>query len=78
MAKKLTDFKNPLTAKEGSVFDLANWVGGILWVVMVGMVIALGVKTLEKIDSFVPGTQTPNVAPYKQEVAPSGPQYTIL
>ena len=78
MAKKLTDFRNPLTAKEGSVFDLGNWLGGILWVVMVGMVIALGVKTLEKIDSFVPGNQTPNVAPYKQEPVATGMQFNII
>lgn len=77
MAKKLTEFKNPITAKEGSIFDIYNWVGGILWVVMVGMVIALGVKTLDKVDSFVPGNQVPNVAPYKSEPV-TGTQYTVL
>lgn len=74
---KLTDFKNPLSTNSGSIFDLANWLGGILWVVMVGMIIAIGVKALDKIDKFVPGNQTPNIAPYKSEPV-TGPTYTVL
>lgn len=77
MAKKITDFKNPLAAREGSVFDIGNWIGGVLWVVMVGMVVAIGVKTLEKLDSFIPGNQTPNIAPYKAEPVAGNP-YTVL
>lgn len=77
MAKKLTDFRNPLAAKEGSIFDLSVWLGGVLYVVMVGMVIALGVKALNKLDSFVPGNQTPNIAPYKAEPV-TGQQFTVL
>lgn len=74
---KITDFKNPLASKEGSIFDLYTWIGGIMWVVMVGMIIALGVKALDKIDSYVPGNQTPNIAPYKSEPV-NTPQFTIL
>lgn len=77
MAKKITDFKNPLTNSGGSIFDISNWIGGILWVVMVGMVIALGVKTLDKIDNVVPGTQTPNMPPYQQPPINNGPQFKI-
>ncbi len=75
---KLNEFKNPLASKQGSIFDLTNWIGGVMWVVMVGMIIALGVKALDKIDSFVPGNQVPNIAPYKSEPVAPGPQYTIL
>lgn len=74
---KLTTFKNPVTAKEGSVLDLSNWIGGVMWVVMVGMIIALGVKALDKLDSVVPGNQTPNIAPYKAETVAAGPQITV-
>ena len=41
MAKKLTEFKNPLTNSGGSIFDLSLWLGGILWVVMFGMIFAI-------------------------------------
>ncbi len=77
MAKKLTDFKNPLTASSGNVLDFSMWLGGVLWVVMVGMILALGVKALNKVDSIVPGNNTPNVAPYKAEPV-TGTPYTVL
>ena len=50
MAKKLTEFKNPLTNSGGSIFDLSLWLGGILWVVMFGMIFAMGTKALSVID----------------------------
>ncbi len=75
---KLTTFKNPVTAKEGSVLDLSNWIGGIMWVVMVGMIIALGVKALDKLDSVVPGNQSPNMAPFKAEPVVAGPQIEVI
>lgn len=61
---KLTDFKNPLTAKEGSIFSLSTWTGGILWVVMVGMILAIGVTLTNKLDAILPGNQSPNIKPY--------------
>jgi len=75
---KLTEFKNPLTAREGSIFDLTNWIGGILWVAMTGVILALGVKALGKIDNYVPGNQTPNIAPYKTEPVQTGQQFVVL
>ena len=77
MAKKITEFKNPLTASSGNVLDLGVWLGGVLWVMMVGMIVALGVKALNKVDAIVPGNNTPNVAPYKAEPV-TGTQYTVL
>jgi len=74
---KLSTFKNPVAAREGSVLDLSNWIGGVMWVVMVGMIIALGVKALEKLDKVIPGNQTPNIAPYKTETVAAGPQITV-
>lgn len=77
MAKKITDFKNPLTVSSGSIFDLSNWLGGILYVVMFGMIVAIGTKALNVIDRRVPGAQTPNMKPYEQPVT-SAPGYTVL
>lgn len=76
MAKKLTDFRNPLTEKEGSIFDLSVWLGGILWVVMFGMIVAMGTKALSAVDNKLPGNQTPGMKPYAQPVA--GDPYIVL
>lgn len=76
MAKKLTDFRNPLTEKEGSIFDLSVWLGGILWVVMFGMIIAMGTKALTVVDNKLPGNQTPAMKPYQQPTV--GDPYNVL
>ncbi len=57
--------KSPLNLS-GSVFDVSNWLGGILWVVMFGMIVAMGTKVLNVIDNKVPGNQTPGMKPYVQ------------
>lgn len=72
MAVPKVSFKNPLTSSSGSVFDLSNWVGGILWVIMFGMIMAMGTKALHVIDARVPGVQTPNMKPYTQVNTGSG------
>lgn len=72
MSKKLTDFKNPLTMSGGSIFDWSVWTGGILFVVVVGMIMAMGAKALTIVDGKFPGNQTPNVAPYTQPSTGSG------
>jgi hypothetical protein len=66
MAVKLTSFKNPLTSSSGSVFDPSQWLGGILWVVMFGIIVSMGTKALHVIDARVPGAQAPNMKPYQQ------------
>ena len=71
---KITEFKNPLQSKEGSIFDLSQWTGGILWVVMVGLVLAVGVTLVQKIDAVLPGSQTPNIKPYSKMDTGSGIQ----
>ena len=76
MAKKLTDFRNPLTEKEGSIFDLSVWLGGILWVVMFGMIVAMGTKALSAVDNKLPGNQTPGMKPYVQPS--TGDPYIVL
>lgn len=68
MAKKISEFKNPLTASTGSIFDIENWLGGVLWVVMFGAIFAMGAAVLAKVDKIIPGNQTPNMKPYAQEV----------
>lgn len=65
-------FKNPITNSSGSVLDLSNWIGGIVWVVMFGMIMAMGTKALSVIDSKVPGNQTPGMKPYIQPSVGSG------
>ena len=65
LATKLTQIKNPLTEKGGSIFDPGLWLGGILWVIMFGMIVAMGTKALSVIDSKLPGSQT-----YQQPAAP--------
>lgn len=75
MAKKLTEFKNPLTNSGGSIFDLSLWLGGILWVVMFGMIFAMGTKALSVIDNKLPGNQTPNLSGYKQPAVGDGINY---
>lgn len=78
MAKKtLSSYKNPLTTTSGSVFDLGTWLGGIMWVVMFGMIVAIGSTLLGKVDKVIPGSQTPNMKPYTQTVD-AGPGYTVL
>lgn len=74
--KKLTEFKNPITANSGSIFDISVWLGGVIWVVMFGMIVAMGTKALGVIDSKLPGNQTPGMAPYAQPIV--GEQYTVL
>lgn len=66
MGKPLTSFKNPLTASSGSIFDPGVWLGGILYVVMFGIIVAMGTKALSVIDARVPGSQSPNMKPYSQ------------
>lgn len=74
---KLTQFKNPLTNNSGSVTDYTQWIGGVLWVVMVGLIISIGAKALGKVDAFIPGNQTPNIKAY-QNAAPVGQSVNIL
>lgn len=76
MAKKITDFKNPLMASSGSVLDWSQWTGGIVWVVMIGMIMAMGASALHYVDRKMPGSQTPNVKPFAQPVVESG--YNVL
>ena len=77
MVKKSTEVKNPLTTTGGSIFDVGLWLGGILWVVMFGMIFAIGSKALSVIDSKLPGTQTPNISSYQQPAA-AGSGITLL
>jgi hypothetical protein len=73
MAKKITEFKNPLTSTSGSVLDLNAWIGGVMWVVMFGIIVAMGTKVLSVVDSKVPGSQTPDMKPFAQpQTAGSG------
>jgi len=72
MGKPILSFKNPLTNTSGSLFDVGNWLGGILWVIMFGIIIAMGTKALNVIDSKVPGNQTPGMRPYIQPNVGSG------
>ena len=65
---KLTEYKNPLTNKEGSIFSVSDWIGGIMWVVMFGIMFAIGANIVGKIDKILPGNQTPNMKPYEKEV----------
>lgn len=65
---KLTEYKNPLTNKEGSIFSISDWIGGIMWVVMFGIMFAVGANIVGKIDKILPGNQTPNMKPYEKEV----------
>ena len=70
---KLTQFKNPLTNNSGSVTDYTQWIGGILWVVMVGLIISLGAQVLTKVDKVLPGNQTPNIKAYQSNAPLSNP-----
>jgi len=70
---KLTQFKNPLTNSSGSVTDYSQWIGGVLWVVMVGLIISLGAQVLAKVDKVIPGNQTPNVKAYQSSSPISNP-----
>lgn len=72
MATKLTQIKNPLTTSSGNLLDVGLWLGGILWVVMFGMIFAMGSKALSVIDSKLPGNQTPNLQGYTQPSTGSG------
>lgn len=72
MAKKITDFKNPLTMTSGSVLDASTWLGGILFVVMFGMIVAMGTAALNVIDRKVPGQQSPNMKPYGSTIVDDG------
>lgn len=74
--KKLSEFKNPLAEKSGSIFDVSVWLGGVLWVVMFGMIVAMGTKALNVIDNKLPGKQAPDMAPYSQTIV--GETYTVL
>lgn len=65
---KLSQYKNPLTNKEGSIFSISDWVGGIMWVVMFGIMFAVGAAIVGKIDKVLPGNQTPHMKPYEKEV----------
>ena len=65
---KLSQYKNPLTNKEGSIFSISDWVGGIMWVVMFGIMFAAGAAIVGKIDKVLPGNQTPNMKPYEKKV----------
>lgn len=74
---KLTDFKNPLTNKEGNILNYSDWLGGILWVVMFGMIVSIGAKLTAKLDKVLPGETTPNMKVYQgKEVKSDG--LTIL
>lgn len=74
---KLSSFKNPLTNSSGSVFDWSVWLGGIMWVVMFGMIVAMGTKALSVLDTKLPGNQTPAMSPYQQP-RPSGDGITVI
>ena len=71
VSKATFNAKSPLNMS-GSVFDVSNWVGGILWVVMFGIIVSMGSKALNVIDARVPGSQTPNMKPYQQVNTGSG------
>lgn len=60
MAAKLANFKNPLTSSGGNLFSIGDWLGGIFWVVWVGIIFSLGAKLLSKADSVIPGEVTPS------------------
>lgn len=66
--KSLLTFKNPLTSQSGSVADPSVWTGGILWVVVIGLIFAMGSALSTKIDKVIPGNQTPNMKPYSAPV----------
>ena len=65
MSAKITSFKNPLTASSGNMLDWSTWLGGILWVIMLGVVMSVGVKAYSAIDKRVPGDNTPNLRMYQ-------------
>ena len=72
---KLSDFKNPLVAEKGNIFNLSDWVGGIMWVVFAGVVFTLGSKVTGKLDTVVPGTITPNA--YKNVTTVAAPTSAV-
>ena len=65
MSKSLTAFKNPLTTPSGNLLDWSTWLGGILWVVMLGVVVSIGVKAYSAVDKRIPGDNTPNLRMYQ-------------
>lgn len=75
MAAKLANFKNPLTSTGGNLFSVSDWLGGIFWVVWVGIIFSVGAKLLSKADTVIPGDVTPSA--YKtmnaSPLAASGP-----
>jgi len=60
MAAKLANFKNPITAQGGNLLSASDWLGGIFWVVWVGIIFSVGAKLLSKADAVIPGDVTPN------------------
>ncbi|HYE68646.1 MAG TPA: hypothetical protein VEA58_08540 [Anaerovoracaceae bacterium] len=65
--------ENPLLMKSVNLFDISTWISGILFVVMFGIVVAMGSKVLSVIDNKVPGNQTPSGIPgYQAPVVGSG------
>lgn len=59
------------------MLDWSNWLGGIMWVVMFGMILSIGAKLTGKIDKVLPGETTPNLGVYQgKEVKSDG--LTIL
>lgn len=70
MPKPIIKFTNPITATSGNALDPSVWLGGIVWVLMFGLITAMGVKALGVIDSKIPGNQTPDFKPYAKGVSP--------
>jgi hypothetical protein len=60
MSAKLANFKNPLTSAGGNLFSISDWLGGIFWVVWVGIIFSVGAKLLSKADTVIPGDVTPS------------------
>ena len=60
MAKKLLSFENPLVARSGSVISPQMWIGSILWVVMIGIILSLGVRVFSAFSRRT-GVATPNM-----------------
>lgn len=75
---KLTELKNPITAKDVNVLNPADWVSSIGYVVFAGIVAAIGMKALIKADEFLPGNNTPNYYKTATEQPAAAAGITVL
>ncbi len=64
--------ENPLLMKEINVLNPMTYINGALFVIVFGIIVALGSKGTSLVDSRLPGNTTPNIPGYQQPVVGSG------